>query len=266
MGSLFSFNKQYVESKTFFPPAPSSYDRSRENLFFVSTKKSRKTACMMYRVNKKKTIVVYSHGNATDIGRMDDFLSGLAREIDVNIISYDYEGYGLTGGKPSEAGCISSINAVYSYLIIKGYAPEDIIFYGTSIGTGPTVNLAARISEGFTKNNRQIKGLLLQSPYTSIIGVVSPSIETTLDMCESVIETPNIFKIYDKIKKVIAPIIIIHGKKDGLIPYDHAVSLCQANKYARLCTLPDGTHDNIESVHYASIKSSLSSLIVGKNG
>src|SRR5438128_241608 len=115
MGSATSSAQMLIEAAAFPAPNPPSYDHEHKNLFFVSTRNSRKVECMKYEYDEHKdenknerTVILYSHGNASDIGHMDNFLSGLAKDVKVDIVSYDYEGYGLTGGKPSEAGCIRS--------------------------------------------------------------------------------------------------------------------------------------------------------------
>jgi hypothetical protein len=93
-----------------------------------------------------RKIILYSHGNAIDIGQMHLFLTKLSQEIDVDVIAYDYPGYGLSeGGHASAEGCTRFIFQVYEYLLKLGYDTENILLCDTSIGTGPTVNLAVAI-------------------------------------------------------------------------------------------------------------------------
>ncbi len=46
--------------------------------------------------------VLFSHGNAVDLGQMSSFYIGLGSRINCNVFSYDYSGYGASSGKPSE--------------------------------------------------------------------------------------------------------------------------------------------------------------------
>jgi len=76
-----------------------------------------------YKLNDLPEVLLYSHGNGSDIGYIHELLSKLAYSIGINIISYDYEGYGLTNGinpSSSEEGCIRTIDIVYDYLISNG--------------------------------------------------------------------------------------------------------------------------------------------------
>jgi len=259
MGSVVSYCiKTRIESAAF--PAPKKgYTSSHKNFRFIVAPESQKIACMFYEFKKSKSVLIYSHGNATDIGYMHKFISNLSRDCAINIISYDYEGYGLTPGIPSENGCIKAITCVYNYLINEGYSPNNIILYGTSIGTGPTVDLAEKISN----KNKKLKGVLLQTPYTSVVGVVSkiPEVSSSY-VCSSVsMENPNIFRSSEKISKITSPIVIVHGIKDELISYSHAVSLYQSNKLASLVTLENATHNNIENDYYEVIVKCIKNML-----
>lgn len=67
------------------------------------------------------------------------------RLLPVNIFSYDYEGYGVSGGKPSEVALNENIDAAYKALVEKmGVSAEKTILYGQSIGSAPTIDLASR--------------------------------------------------------------------------------------------------------------------------
>lgn len=240
-----------------FPVPPVKYSESDKKLKFLFTTKLNKIACMFYKINDNKKIIIYSHGNACDIGYMNNFISNLALDTNTNIVSYDYEGYGLSEGKPSEKGCIEAICAVYNYLISKGYSSTDIILYGTSIGTGPSVDLAERVS----LINMKLRGVLLQSPYTSIAAVAHKSFEASAMSCTSIMDNPNPFRSSEKIGNIIAPIIIIHGEKDEVIAHSHAVELKNINKSIKLISIPNGTHNNIDNKYYGIVRNSIMELL-----
>ena len=61
------------------------------------------------------------------------------------MIAYDYPGYGLSEGKPSEEGCYDAVEAVYDYVVNQlGRNPVEVIMWGRSLGTGPSLFLASR--------------------------------------------------------------------------------------------------------------------------
>ncbi len=270
MGSWLSFPiKKTIE--TFALPAPNcSYNDRHKRLILLTKKKALKiVACMYYKCNtpiaqhnQPRKMIIYSHGNGTDIGEMDLFLEQLSQDANIDIISYDYHGYGLSSGLPSEQGCIDAIHQVYKYVLTLGYKSEHVLLYGVSIGTGPTVNLAVSIS----RKNNHILGCLLQTPFTSTLGVISQSMElASSTMDSSLCRNPNIFNTAEIITEISSPIYIIHGLKDEIIPYDHAVllfkSLQKAHRVSKLITLPNATHNSIEQDYYSELLSALREMI-----
>eukprot|EP01017_Pseudomicrothorax_dubius_P051564 TRINITY_DN9954_c0_g1_i1.p1 TRINITY_DN9954_c0_g1~~TRINITY_DN9954_c0_g1_i1.p1 ORF type:complete len:112 (-),score=12.17 TRINITY_DN9954_c0_g1_i1:361-696(-) len=92
---------------------------------------------------------------------MRDFLLDLALNLKINIFAYEYSGYGQSEGSPSDFNCILDIKAAYDYLVNKlNFKWQNIYLYGQSIGSGPSVVLAAY-------HNTPVGGLILHSPITS---------------------------------------------------------------------------------------------------
>lgn len=60
--------------------------------------------------------VLFSHGNAVDLGQMSSFYIGLGTRINCNIFSYDYSGYGVSTGKPTEKNLYADIDAAWHAL------------------------------------------------------------------------------------------------------------------------------------------------------
>ncbi|KAF2309877.1 hypothetical protein GH714_005462 [Hevea brasiliensis] len=81
-------------------------------------------------------------------------------------ICYDYSGYGASSGKPSEFNTYCDIEAVYNCLK-KDYEvkQEDLILYGQSVGSGPTLHLASRL--------QRLRGVVLHSAILSGIRVLA---------------------------------------------------------------------------------------------
>ena len=110
-------------------------DREKENLevFYTRTARGNRIACMFVKCapNARFTIL-HSHGNAVDLGQMSSFYLGLGSRfvdfsrisrnspwfsrINCNIFSYDYSGYGVSGGKPSEKNLYADIE-VESFIL-----------------------------------------------------------------------------------------------------------------------------------------------------
>ncbi|KAJ0775054.1 putative serine aminopeptidase, S33, alpha/Beta hydrolase [Helianthus annuus] len=83
----------------------------------------------------------------------------------VNLWAYDYSGYGASTGKPSESNTYADIEAVYECLQTEyGVSQEDLILYGQSVGSGPTLHLAAKLP--------RLRGVVLHSGILSGLRVV----------------------------------------------------------------------------------------------
>ena len=141
-------------------------------------------AAVIYRVpherrtSTTKTMII-SHGNATDIGAMFPIQVVIAHSLDCDVVVYDYSGYGESGGIPTECATYRDIEAVYEYTLEYVTAqqnPKNVILYGQSVGSGPCCHLIAQ------KNAEPIGGLILHSPFTSGMRVLTPSRYVTVTM------------------------------------------------------------------------------------
>ena len=193
-------------SLIFYPPKASYSDDSTiikievENNEFISA---------VYEPNTtSKYILLFSHGNAEDIGQNQSFFN-LCLKNGFGLFAYDYRGYGTSDGQPSEYNTYKDILAAYNYLIKNLKAdPNNIIVHGRSLGSGPSCYLAIR---------RPIGGLILESAFTSIHRVAT-GISLVFDPYNNLA----------RIKKVRCPVLVIHGRRDSVIPFWHGQSLYQA--------------------------------------
>jgi len=132
-------------------------------------------AAVIYRVPPErcsastKTILM-SHGNATDNGAMFPIQVVLAHSLDCHVVSYDYSGYGESGGVPDECATYRDMQAVFDYTVdqVADGKEENVILYGQSVGSGPCCFLAA-------KKDHKVGGMILHSPFTSGMRVLTPS-------------------------------------------------------------------------------------------
>ncbi|KAL1022947.1 hypothetical protein UPYG_G00034590 [Umbra pygmaea] len=179
-------------------------------VFLTRSSRGNKVGCMYIRcAPNARFTVLFSHGNAVDLGQMSSFYIGLGTRINCNIFSYDYSGYGVSTGKPSEKNLYADIDAAWHALRTRyGISPENIILYGQSIGTVPTVDLASRY---------ECAAVVLHSPLTSGMRVAFPDTKKTY--CFDAF--PNI----EKVSKIPSPVLIIHGTEDEVIDFSHGLAL-----------------------------------------
>ncbi|XP_076261753.1 alpha/beta hydrolase domain-containing protein 17B isoform X1 [Rhynchophorus ferrugineus] len=187
-------------------------EREKEfiDAFFTRTTRGNRIACLFIRCcSTARFTILFSHANAVDLGQMSSFYWGLGTQMNCNIFSYDYSGYGVSGGKPSERNLYADIDAAWQALRTRyGISPENIILYGQSIGTVPTVDLAARYEVG---------AVILHSPLISGMKVAFPNTKRTWFF--------DAFPSIDKVPKVMSPTLIIHGTQDEVIDFSHGLTI-----------------------------------------
>jgi len=191
-------------------------------------------------MNKRDYVVVVSYGNASDLRDMLPVLDSLSEHLQCTIVGYDYPGYGSSHPlqsenpldlKPSEQGCYEAIDAVHAYVSNElGFADEKQIWLGTSLGTGPTVDLVSRLC----KRQRHVGGMILVNSFWSISRIVSTLTPLFYDM----------FVNGRKIGAVNVSTLLLHAENDRLIPPEHSLWLADVCKMARLLIIPNCDHNN----------------------
>jgi fermentation-respiration switch protein FrsA (DUF1100 family) len=187
-------------------------DISKLEPYFVTTSRHNRIACLYINcTTNPKYYILFSHGNAVDLGQMASFFIILGTRLQCNIISYDYSGYGASQGKASEKNMYADIEATYYSIKQRYHIPESkIILYGQSIGTVPTIDLASRHSECCI-------ACILHSPLTSGMRVAFPDTKRTW-CCDA-------FPSIDKIHRIRSIVLIIHGTDDEVIDVSHGFAL-----------------------------------------
>ncbi|XP_062218223.1 uncharacterized protein LOC133918370 isoform X2 [Phragmites australis] len=133
----------------------------------LRTRRGNEIVGVYVRHARASSTMLYSHGNAADLGQMYGLFVELSRRLRISIFGYDYAGYGRSIGKPTECNTYADIEAAYNCLKVKyGVADEDIILYGQSVGSGPTIDLASRL--------RNLRAVVLHSPILSGLRVLYP--------------------------------------------------------------------------------------------
>lgn len=182
-----------------------------------------------------------SFGTLTHIpitGMIYDQFFDFSRQLNVNVMAYEYSGYGRATGSPSESNCYADIDAAFKYLVeIKKVVPSRLVLLGRSIGSGPSCYLAERLALSGTP----VGGVMLQSPVLSILRVVLPDLRWTWwgDMF------PNV----DRVKRMECPIFVIHGTRDEIVPFRHGQDLFLATPVqwrARPLWVEGGGHNDLE--------------------
>jgi len=252
--------RRLVNQVAFFPPRPPGYHVTEEKQVFLVepdygltplpdltaegiavdtvrmwTRRGNVILGFHFRRAETSRTLLFSHGNSTDIGIMFHHLRDLCSKLQVNIFAYEYSGYGESTGTPTEADLYADVEAAYHYLTHDCNVPDDqVVVYGQSIGSVPSVDLASRTSVG---------GVILHSAMKSGLGVIH-EVKTTYWF--------DVFQNAAKIRKVHAPVFVIHGTHDTEIPFEHGVALyeaCPAEHAYSPWWVKEAGHNDIEINH-----------------
>ncbi|CUV05531.1 unnamed protein product [Cryptosporidium hominis] len=175
-----------------------------------------------YKNPAAKFTIIYSHSNATDIGYLFGHLLDFSHKACVNIISYEYNGYGQSKKKISEESLYENIKTIVHYSINHLKLPSSsLILYGQSIGSAPTIHFAS------TYNSINIAGIIIHSGIKSAVSVIYNNTNSRS------LPWYDAFKNLEKIQKVKCPVFVIHGTADTVIPFNHGEMLYKLspNKY-----------------------------------
>ena len=163
--------------------------------------------------------ILYCHGNYGNISHKDDLVN-LCMDQHINLLLFDYRGYGRSKGRPSQFGLYEDGDSVYRYLSQR-VDPDRIIVWGESLGGAVATYIASKYP---------CSSLVLLSTFSSLDDIVSDShvarwpvmgpcligiarmLGTLLDRMSN----------KTKIRDVKCPIVIIHSREDGLIPFANA--------------------------------------------
>jgi fermentation-respiration switch protein FrsA (DUF1100 family) len=179
-----------------------------------------------------KPVILYLHGNGGALRyRVERF--GRLIADGVGIVAVEYRGYGGSSGSPSERGLITDGEAGYAFAAAR-YSTQQIVLWGESLGTGVAVALAAE---------RPVGRVILEATFTSAVAVGAKHywyMPVRLLMTDQ-------FRSDQRIGKVTAPLLILHGVKDDTVPFAMGEALFDlANKPKHIVRFLDGGHEDLD--------------------
>jgi fermentation-respiration switch protein FrsA (DUF1100 family) len=216
----------FFADKLIFIPNTSSYSES-ENILKLTTTNNLQIASLYLSNNTADYTILYAHGNAEDLGEIEFRLQQFYQN-GFSVFAYDYPGYGISTGKPTEKNVYLAINTAYKYLTqTLNIPPDKIIVYGRSVGGGSALELAA---------NNSVAGVILESTFTTPFRVVIPFPIFPFEKFDNV----------KKIQNINSPILIMHGKQDSIIPIEHSQKLYELASSPKLSFwVEDANHNDL---------------------
>jgi fermentation-respiration switch protein FrsA (DUF1100 family) len=179
-----------------------------------------------------RPVILYFHGNGDYLAgffpRFRDFIAD-----GIGIVAPAYRGYSGSTGKPTEQGLLQDAEAAYAFASAR-YAADKIAVWGFSLGSGVAVALAAEHPVG---------KLILEAPYSSMADVAAsafPILPVRLLLRDT-------FRSDLRIGRVKAPLLALHGARDGTIPIVLGEKLfALAGEPKQFIRFPDGGHNDLD--------------------
>jgi len=159
-----------------------------------------------FKKNESFKTLLFFHGNAGSLENRIYKLNDLSK-LNLNYLIVAYRGFSGNKGSPTELGLYKDSRVAKYWLNLNNISDQNIILYGESLGAAVAVDLA---------KDHKFAGVILESPFTSMLKLSRkyyPWAPTGL-LLKDKYETDK------KIKKVFSPILILHGRKDKIVPFE----------------------------------------------
>jgi uncharacterized protein len=186
-----------------------------EEVDFPTADGTRIHAWWLPHPNATRTLLVF-HGNAGNLSDRGPTVARISELFGMNVMIFDYPGFGKSEGSPNEERCYASAEAAIRWLKqAKQIAPEQTVFYAESIGGGVAIEMATRYP---------CRNLVLVKTFTRLPLVAKKRYPwLPVDWLMS-----NRYDNLSKIGRVTCPVLIASATADRLIPYEMGEQLFAA--------------------------------------
>jgi fermentation-respiration switch protein FrsA (DUF1100 family) len=234
---VFQRKLMYFPDVTRTPPAQAGLPQAEE--LHLTSSDGEKLIAWHVAPRAGKPVVLYFHGNGGALDLRAGRFAWLIAD-GTGLVALSYRGYGGSSGSPSEEGLIRDAAATYDFAAAR-YAPQRIVLWGESLGTAVAIALAT---------THEVGGLVLDAPFTSAADVGAAAYPF-LPVRWLIKDT---FRSDLRIARVKAPILVLHGERDGIVPVEFGERLfALAPGPKRMMRFPQGNHVDLDEHGAAAV-------------
>jgi fermentation-respiration switch protein FrsA (DUF1100 family) len=211
-------------------------------------------------VDDSRPLVLYFPGNAGHRGYRQKEIRQLT-SLGCQVLYFDYRGYAENPGQPTEADLARDARGAWDYAVdTLGARPEQIIIWGESLGGG----VATRLAHDLCTSGANPAGLILRCTFTSLVDAGVHHYPWLPVRWILVDRYPSI----ERIPHVTCPLLVIHGRQDEIVPFEHGAQLFAAAPQAsqngvakQFLQLPLAGHNDMMYVAADDIRAALAEFL-----
>lgn len=186
---------------------------------------------LLFRIPQSKGVILYFHGNYGSLASWGEVAHELSARTGFSVWIIDYPGYGKSTGAIRSEGQLHAMALKFYKMATAEFPKTPLVVYGRSIGTGVATQLASQ---------QPVQALILEAPYYSLKSVAGQNAPWA-----PLFILKYTFTNFEWIANIKAPVLILHGDHDEVIPYSQAQRLAAVSKDTLLVTIPDGRHNDL---------------------
>jgi hypothetical protein len=174
--------------------------------------------------------LLFFHGNAGNISHRGSSVE-IFHRLGVNVLIFDYRGFGASEGRPDESGLYEDARAAWRFLREeKGFDSKDIILFGRSLGGTVATKLASEVHPA---------GLILESSFSSARDMASE----IMPLISRVVFLRFSFNTLDIIDRIHCPLLVLHSPGDEVIPFGQGEKIFRAAREPKTFVTLEGGHN-----------------------
>ncbi|WP_197722088.1 alpha/beta hydrolase [Sulfuriflexus mobilis] len=220
---------------TFYPyrqfyQTPSDWGLAYEDVSLTTPDGTRLHGWYLPREGAQRALL-FMHGNGGNISHRGDSLA-IFHRLGFNIFIFDYRGYGRSEGVPGEQGLYEDAAAAWQYLVEqRGFAGEDIVLFGRSLGASVAAKLAAEVGPA---------GLILESSFSSARDMA----QSVLPLLSRLVVMRYRFDTAAYVRRVTCPVLVAHSPDDDIIPFELGQAVYAAANQPKIFLTMQGDHNS----------------------
>jgi hypothetical protein len=208
VAALFVFQRNLMYHPDSMVPSPAASGVPEMETVSLTTDDGLRLLAWYRPATAGKATVVYFHGNAGNIGNRGDKVQPYL-DAGLGVLLVSYRGYAGNPGSPSEDGLYADGRAALDFLVKHDVGPDSVVLYGESLGSGVAVDVAHRRAA-----SEPVAAVVLEAPFSTIADVA----QTHYPFVPARWLVKDTFDSMAKIAAIGAPLLILHGGRDRVVP------------------------------------------------